>query len=144
MTHQVFPYLASICQTTYMKKLMILLFVMVLSSISQLVWGSSNLLKLAGVEVYAWDSERKIKVEQMDMTILDYLKEEFKKNGKNFETLLVRDQKIFVFRGKNTNKDNILAAFDKNGEILQYSGPMQVKIEGKTETRVELVDLVKM
>lgn len=144
MTHQVFPYLASSCQTRCMKKLMFSLFVMASSSISQLVWGSSNLLKLAGVEVYAWDSEKKLKIEQMDMTVLEYLKEEFKKNGKNFESILVRDQKIFVFRGKNTNKDNILAAFDINGEILQYSGPLTIKAEGKNEARVEFVDLVKM
>ncbi len=126
-----------------MKKLVILLFVIVFGSISQFTWGSSNLLKLAGVEVYAWDSERKLKIEQMDMTVLDFLKEEFKKNGKNFESIFVRDEEIFVFRGRNTNQDKVLAAFDKDGELLQYSGPMTIKIEGKTQARIEFVDLVK-
>ena len=122
---------------------MILLFVTVVAAITQLVWGASNLLKLAGVEVYAWDSERKLKIEQMDMALLDSLKEEFKKNGKNFETLFVKDQKVFVYRGK-INKERILAAFAKDGEVLQYSGPLQVKEEGKNEAREELVDLVKL
>lgn len=122
---------------------MILLFVMVVCSITQLVSGASNLLKLAGLEVYAWDSERKLKIEQMDLSVLDPLKEEFKKNGKDFETIFVKDQKIFVYRGKDKKEKNVIAAFDKNGEALQYSGPMQIKEEGQSAARELLVDLVK-
>jgi hypothetical protein len=118
-----------------MKKLMIFTF---LSSISS-VCPASTLLKLAGVEVYAADSERKLKIDQVDLSVLDGMKEEFKKSSGNFEVFFVRDQKILVTRGKD-----FLAAFDEKGEILQFSGPMQIKLEGKNEVRVEFVDLVKM
>ncbi len=122
-----------------MKKLGILLFWGMISSISQLAWGANNLLRLAGFEVYAWDSERKLKVEQLDLTVLDKMKSEFKDNGNNLESVYIKDQEILIFRGENS----VVAAFDRKGEILQYSGLLEIKLEGKDQAQIELVDLVK-
>ncbi len=125
-----------------------------------ITWATSDLLKLAGVEVYAFDSEKKLKIEQMDLSVLDVLEQEIAKNKKNLEsgesvTVTVGEkkieiklsQKVFVsekpysvYRGSNT----FFVATDAQEKVVQYSGPLNVKMEGKNESTISNVDLVKL